>query len=54
MVDYHDPILVGGVDSIENYYTNLSMMFYPDSSEEIDNNIPDTKTEKLEVTVFVG
>ena len=52
MVDYLDPILVGGIDALDKYHTNIFVEVYPDAAYEIYTNIPEPNIDELDITVF--
>ena len=53
IVDSRDPILVGGKDALDVYYTELFKETYSDVTEEVDVRIPASLVDELEITAFV-
>ena len=53
VVDSRDPILIGGIDALNEDYTKNFEEFYPDAAEEIDERLPEPMIDELAITAFV-
>ena len=53
VIDSRDTIRVGGKDALNLDSAIFFEEVYPDSAEEIDGKVPETKVDDLEITAFV-